>query len=212
MYAALYVVGDLETYQINPEQYLSANALPILDPLLKDRRPRNEWKYADLEPLLVDLKPGRSYATGKQMFQVATCHACHRFNEVGNAFAPDLSQLDAQWKPADLLKNIVEPSHTIHEKYQTWVFALNDGKVFTAVILEETADSYKVIENPLAKAEPLIISKSDVEERKKSDVSTMPKGLLDTLTRDEILDLLAYILAKGSAEHEYFQGSKHHHP
>ena len=29
----------------------------------------------------------------------------------------------------------------------------------------------------------------------------MPKGLVDTLTKDEILDLLAYINAAGRADH-----------
>lgn len=211
MYSALYVVSDLEGYQTGPDAYLAAHPVSIQDGLLKDRRPRTEWKYTDLEPLLADLKPGRSFGNGKQMFTVANCQACHRFNEVGNNFAPNLAELDPKWKAADLLKNIVEPSHLINEKYQTWVFAMNDGKTVTAIVLEETPDAYKVIENPLAKAEPRILKKADVEERKKSDVSTMPKGLLDTLSRDEILDLLAYIWSKGKPNHELFQGGKHDH-
>ena len=32
-----------------------------------------------------------------------------------------------------------------------------------------------------------------VDEQRKSDVSTMPEGLLDTFKRDEILDLLAFL-------------------
>jgi putative heme-binding domain-containing protein len=211
MYSALYVVSDLEGYQTGPDAYLAAHPVSIQDGLLKDRRPRTEWKYTDLEPLLADLKPGRSFGNGKQMFTVANCQACHRFNDVGNNFAPNLAELDPKWKAADLLKNIVEPSHLINEKYQTWVFAMNDGKTVTAIVLEETPDAYKVIENPLAKAEPRILKKADVEERKKSDVSTMPKGLLDTLSRDEILDLLAYIWSKGKPNHELFQGGKHDH-
>ena len=34
----------------------------------------------------------------------------------------------------------------------------------------------------------------------------MPKGLLDKLTREEILDLLAYIAAGGDPEHAVFKG------
>ena len=55
----------------------------------------------------------------------------------------------------------------------------------------------KVIENPLAKAEPMVLKKADIDERTKSPTSIMPKGLLDKLTREEILDLVAYIAAKG---------------
>ena len=42
-------------------------------------------------------------------------------------------------------------------------------------------------------------------------VSMMPKGLLEKLTREEILDLEAYIAAKGDAKHKLFQGEGHHH-
>ena len=64
----------------------------------------------------------------------------------------------------------------------------------------------KVIENPLAKAEPMVLKKSDIDERKKSPTSIMPKGLLDKLTREEILDLVAYIDRQGDPKHKLFQG------
>jgi putative heme-binding domain-containing protein len=211
MYSALYVVSDLEGYQTAPDAYLVAHPLAVKDAMLKDRRPRTEWKFSDLEPMLVDLKPGRSFGNGKQMFKVASCVACHKFDGQGNSFAPDLTQLDPKWTHADLVKNIVEPSFQINEKFQTWIFAMNDGKTVTGLILEEKPDSYKVIENPLLKAEPIVLKKADVEQKQKSNVSTMPKGLLDTLSRDEILDLLAYIISKGKPEHELFKGEKHGH-
>ena len=44
MYGALYVVEDLDAYLENPESYLAAHPLEVKDALLKDRRPRTEWK------------------------------------------------------------------------------------------------------------------------------------------------------------------------
>ncbi len=38
----------------------------------------------------------------------------------------------------------------------------------------------------------------------------MPKGLLDKLTREEILDLIAYIAARGDAKSPLFQGQHDH--
>src|SRR5262249_41898314 len=67
MHGALYVVGDLEEYQANPEAYLAKRPLPIADELLKFNRPRTEWKYEELAPVVKELK-GRSFANGKQMF------------------------------------------------------------------------------------------------------------------------------------------------
>ena len=37
-----------------------------------------------------------------------------------------------------------------------------------------------------------------------------PKGPLDKLTREEILDLLAYVAARGNAEDTVFQGGHGH--
>jgi hypothetical protein len=38
-----------------------------------------------------------------------------------------------------------------------------------------------------------------------SKVSPMPTGLLNVLTKDEILDLVAYVLAGGNPHHETFR-------
>ena len=63
-----------------------------------------------------------------------------------------------------------------------------------------------IVENPLASAVPKVIKKSEITARAKSPVSIMPKGLLDKLTREEILDLVAYIAAGGDPKHAVFQG------
>ena len=60
MYGALYVVDDLDAYLENPESYLAAHPLEIKDELLKDRRPRTEWKFDDLAAAVGELKDGRS--------------------------------------------------------------------------------------------------------------------------------------------------------
>ena len=79
------------------------------------------------------------------------------------------------------------------------------------MILEETPDAVKLIENPLAKAEARTIKKSEIASRQKSPVSMMPKGLLDKLSREEVLDLIAYIAAHGDRNHPLFQGGQEHH-
>src|SRR5262249_12242914 len=136
--------------------------------------------------------------------------SCHKLNGGGQEIGPDLTKLDPKLKPADILRDILEPSFRINEKYQTFVFALHSGQTVTGLILEETPETVKVIENPLAKAEPVILKKADIAERQKSPNSIMPKGLLDKLTREEILDLMAYVLAGGDQRHKLFQGGHEH--
>ncbi len=210
MYGAFYVVEDIAAYLADPPGYLAAHPLPILDDLLKNNRPRKEWTFDDLASSVEGLGGGRSFANGKQIFEVASCVSCHRMNGAGVEIGPDLAQLDAKMTPAEILRSLLEPSAKIDEKYQTHVFSLKSGKVVTGMILEETPGRIKVIENPLAKAEPVLLDRADIDERAKSPTSIMPKGLLDKLTREEILDLIAYIAARGDARSPLFHGQHEH--
>jgi putative heme-binding domain-containing protein len=214
MHGALYVVADLDAYLENPEAYLAKNPLPIKDELLKFNRPRTEWTLAELadEVKRMDQEGGRNYANGKQMFTVGTCVSCHKFNGQGNEFGPDLTKLDPkEFKDsADLLKHVLDPSLKIDDRYATYRIVLNDDTVITGVIVEEKDGVLKVIENPLASAKPREIKATDVVEKKKVATSMMPKGLLDKMTKDEILDLLAYVQSKGDPKHKLFQGGHHH--
>ena len=210
MYGALYVVADLDAYLEDPEAYLASHPLEIKDAMLKDRRPRTEWKFDDLAAAVGSLQHGRSHGNGKQLFQVAACVACHKLEGVGNQIGPDLAKLDEKFKSLDVLKELLDPSARINEKFQSYTFQLDSGRVVTGLVLEETPEVIKVIENPLVGAQPLELKPSEIEQRVKSTTSIMPKGLLDKLSREEILDLIAYVLARGHANDPLFQqGSGH---
>ena len=210
MYGAFYVVEDLAAYLADPTGYLTAHPLPILDDLLKNNRPRKEWTYDDLISSVEGLDHGRSFANGKQIFAVAACVSCHQLNGVGEPVGPNLAQLDPKMTRAEVLRSLLEPSAKIDEKYQSYAFALKSGKVVTGMIVESTPEKLKVSENPMAKAAPVWLDRSEIEEQTKSPLSIMPKGLLDKLTREEILDLVAYVLARGDAKAPVFQGAHAH--
>ena len=215
MFGALYVVADLDEYLANPDAYLAAHKVEAIDPLLKDRRPRTEWKLEDLSDVVANLSDDHghgehqhaapNYGNGKQLFTVANCVGCHKLDGVGREFGPDLTKLEPKWSSVDILKEILDPSLKINEKYQTNVIELGNGKVLTGLVVEETPEVIKLVENPLIKAEPIVIKRGDIVERTKSKVSIMPKGLLDKLTREEILELVAYVNARGDKNHPSFK-------
>lgn len=211
MYGALYVVEDLDAYLESPESYLAAHPLEIKDALLKDRRPRTEWKLEDLAGAVAELKAGRSYGSGKQIFTVANCVACHKMDGVGTAIGPELTKLDEKMHGQDVLKELLDPSARINEKFQSYAFELENGQVVTGLVLEDTPERIKVIENPLAKADAVVLKPAEVASRQKLNSSIMPKGLLDKLSREEILDLIAYVLARGNPDAAMFQGGHHQH-
>ena len=212
MFGAMYVVADLEGYLADPAAYLAAHPLEIRDELLKDRRPRTEWTLADLEGNIASMEKGRSFVHGRELFRTASCVSCHKMGDAGNAFGPELAKLDAKMTPVEIARHVLEPSLRIDEKYRSTTILTDDGRSITGLVVEETPMELAVVENPVAKAEPVRIKKNEIDERSTSPVSIMPKGLLDKLTRDEVLDLIAYVAARGQESSCLFNpdGCPHH--
>ena len=210
MYGALYVVADLDSYHANPAAYLAANPLPLRDELLKSIGRNTEWKFDDLIGGVRALPPGRSFEVGKNLFKVASCSACHKLNNEGREFGPDLTKIEpAKHTTEHILRSLVEPSKEILDKYRSYTLVLTSGKVVTGMILQETSTEVKLLVDPLAKGEPLVVPISEIEERSKSAVSIMPQGLMSKLTQEEIADLIAYIFARGNKQHMLYSGHQH---
>ncbi len=212
MFGAMYVVEDLEAYLADPAAYLAAHPLEMKDELLADRRPRTEWTFADLEASVAAMEKGRSFIHGRELFRTASCVACHTLGNEGNNFGPELAKLSTDMTAVEITRHILEPSLKIDEKYRSNTILTDDGRAITGLVVEETPTEIALVENPLAKAEPMRIQKSEIDERSLSPISIMPKGLLDRLTRDEVLDLIAYVTARGNEASHLFSpdGCPHH--
>ncbi|MFO1066025.1 MAG: PVC-type heme-binding CxxCH protein [Pirellulales bacterium] len=212
MFGALIVVENLDEYQASPEQYVQAHPLPIRDELLKTIGRNTQWKFEDFAAEVKQLPAGRSFEVGKSLFKSANCVGCHKLNGDGREFGPDLAKLDADKRKSDyLLRSMLEPSRDIHEKYQSVQILLDSGKVITGMVVEENDAVVKLLADPTAKGEPLSIPKDEIEQRTVSKVSIMPQGLLDRLTKEEVLDLLVYVAAGGNSKHALYGDHQHHH-
>jgi putative heme-binding domain-containing protein len=210
MYGALYVVADLKAYEADPAAYLAANKLEMKDDLLKYLGRNTDWQLDDLKGDVMHLSHrANNFAVGQQLFKAAACVGCHKLNGQGNNVGPDLTKLPPEYSKVDVLEHILNPSKKVDKKYQSNVISLTSGKVLTGLIVEETGDSLKLIDNPSAPDKITTIAKSDIEERTPSEVSIMPKGVLNKLTREEIFDLLAYVLGGGDKKNALFKGHEH---
>jgi putative heme-binding domain-containing protein len=210
MYGSLFVVADLDAFEADADAYLAAHGIEARDELLKSVRPIQQWKLEDLAAAAAELDQGRSFATGRRMFQLATCTSCHRLAGEGNEIGPDLTKLDVKLRPSDVLRHMIEPSWEINKDYQTFIVELNSGHIVTGLLVGQNETEIQLMENPLVSTQPRVIQRSEIAEQTKSPKSTMPEGLLDRLTREEILDLLAYVYARAN-EHDALFAGEHHH-
>jgi len=145
---------------------------------------------------------------GMRAFVKARCHQCHIVAGHGVNLGPDLVQSVKKLKGADLLREMIAPSSTIHEDFQNRRFLLDDGRVITGVVVSEDDQSFGVATNLLTPNSLTQVRKRDIEAQLVSKVSPMPEGLLNVLTKQEILDLHAYVQAGG---YELPEHIKHHH-
>ncbi|HKS37836.1 MAG TPA: c-type cytochrome [Verrucomicrobiae bacterium] len=157
-----------------------------------------EWKMEDLAPELDKVSKGRSFEKGKQAFNDAQCIACHRFGNEGGAVGPELGAASSKYTRRDILETIIEPSKVISEQYQNTALILKNGDEFSGRVMEENSRRIILMIDPLKQTQEEI-QKNQIKERQPSKVSPMPEGLVNILTKDEILDLLAYIESGGKA-------------
>jgi len=163
------------------------------------------WKVTDFRA--ADLAAsGRSHAAGKLAFERLGCAQCHKLQGQGGLFGPDLATLDKKKsEPKHLLESLIAPSRVVDEKFSLNTVILNTGAVVSGIVTKETAAELHLVADPLAGSRPRVVKKSTMIQRTKTASSIMPEGLVNSLQKNEILDLVAYVLARGEKSHKVFQ-------
>lgn len=173
-----------------------------------------EWKTADLAEDVTKLSAttpngraggggARNFNRGKEAFAAAQCLVCHRMRDEGGSTGPDLTAIAQRFTPRDILESITEPSKVVSEQFAATEFVLKNGDEVSGRILEETDQKYVVLTNPLQNGKT-DVKKSDVAKKQLAKLSPMPEGLINVLKKEEVLDLIAYLVAAGRDTHPLF--------
>ena len=156
-----------------------------------------EWKLSEFAGFDIPEATEKIVMRGMGAFMKANCNQCHVLAGHGVNLGPDLTDVTKRYKGNRLLQQLLEPSSEINEKYQTFKFLLNDGRVVSGVIANESKGHFDVMTNLLTPKQLTRVKKGDIEQQVKSKVSAMPAGLLDVLTQEEIRDLLSFLQSSG---------------
>ena len=92
----------------------------------------------------------------------------------------------------------------ISDQYRASTIDTVQGKRITGRILSEAGESVTVLTDPVDATKIVEIKKGDIEEMQPSPISLMPAKLFDTLNRDEVLDLLGYLMSRGNPNDPVF--------
>jgi putative heme-binding domain-containing protein len=177
-----------QTFETYPEEVRQA-----IQPLLKRLRVDTSKQLARLKEL-EDVLTGGDVRRGRVVFlgAKATCTACHTVGPEGGQIGPNLSKIGAIRTKRDLLEAIVFPSASFARGFEPFVVTTTKGKSYTGLPRRETADAVYLIG---ADRSEVRIARKLIESMEPGQVSIMPQGLDTQLTRQELRDLIAFLVS-----------------
>ena len=125
---------------------------------------------------------------GRFVYQ-RTCWSCHKMYGEGANVGPDLTGSNRA-NLSYLLSNILDPSGEIQDDYKAIVITTQDGRTYTGNI---TGENDRQLTLRTVGQEALQLNKSEIQSQEQTPNSLMPEGLLNTLTDEEIINLVAYL-------------------
>ena len=153
----------------------------------------SEAKASVIDELKKSLSEDRlqdaNLSRGRVLF-MRQCAKCHTLFDHGGTIGPNLTGAQRH-NIHYLLENIVDPSATVAKNYQMSVIVMNDGRVLNGTVVGENERSV-TLQTPDAR---MVVVREDIEESFAAQVSLMPDRLLDVLDKDEVRDLIGYLMS-----------------
>jgi len=209
-------LGDIKKHAIAsiPKNDMTQALRKLIDTAPKDNTPQftleamefvKDWTLDDLASSVASIhEGGRNYKSGRQMAGAGACYACHRFMGEGGALGPDLTSVGGKFSAHDLLESIIDPGKEISDQYGASNFNLKDGAVVSGRVMNMKGNTYWVNTDMMTPSTITNVKAEDIGSIEPSPVSMMPAGLINMMTKEDILDLLAYLISGGDPEHELF--------
>src|SRR5262249_12087233 len=116
--------------------------------------------------------------------------ACHTDADGQTPKGPHLVDIGQRSKAEELVESILKPSAKLAQGYETYRFAMLDGRIITGFVVSEGADVVLVREATGVQRE---LKRADIESRTQQKVSAMPEGIVNNLMPGQLADLIAYL-------------------
>ena len=190
----------LETATPDERKWLEQRKdVEVYDPfanLPKVKGPGRAWTVDEVEKIAESGLDGADLVHGKKMFRATLCAACHVVDGAGGAAGPSLATVAGRFAPRDLAMAIVDPSAEVSDQYAFDVIVLENGDQVIGKVIDEKDEQMIVAVNPFDFSQTVEVERGSIVSREASPASPMPGGLINSLNRDELRDLLAYLLKR----------------
>ncbi|WP_372717513.1 PVC-type heme-binding CxxCH protein [Novipirellula sp.] len=129
---------------------------------------------------------------GRRVFFRRGCSNCHMHSGRGTNTGPDLTRVAGQMTRPRMLESILNPSKEVGPLYVPWNVLTSDGHVLTGLKMDRPGAKNRL---RLQGADGNIfeVPREQIEQLQPSEKSIMPVGLEDSMTLDELADLIAFL-------------------
>ncbi|MFT5528191.1 MAG: putative membrane-bound dehydrogenase-like protein, partial [Pirellulaceae bacterium] len=131
------------------------------------------------------------FTRGQKLFQ-KNCAACHRLDNVGQEFGPNLAALTNKQSDA-LLVAMLDPNSAVEAKYASYTASTVNGRIYSGMLVSETGTQVTIQQ---ADGKKITLLRGDIEEIKATGKSFMPEGLEEKLNQQDIADLIDFVQRK----------------
>lgn len=128
---------------------------------------------------------------GEQLF-ASVCVACHKHGELGVDVGPPLADVKVK-PPEGLLSDILDPNRMFEARWSAYQIETVDGRSLSGIVQSETSD---VVVLAMMGGARETISRDAIKEMKSLDRTLMPEGLEAAIGKEQMADLLAFLLGK----------------
>jgi putative heme-binding domain-containing protein len=128
---------------------------------------------------------------GAEQLPQQSCLACHRIGETGIDFGPSLSEIGNKLSRDGMFAAILEPAASVSHGFDGWQLVLKSGASRAGFIVSETATEV-AIKEPSGMLSRVPVA--DIERRTAIPGSMMPAGLEHTMTTQQLVDLVEYLM------------------
>jgi putative heme-binding domain-containing protein len=127
------------------------------------------------------------------------CLKCHAIAGAGGLVGPDLLSIGASAQVDYLIDSLLLPNKQVKEGYNSLRVETKSGKQISGVKVRETPKELVLRDG---EDREVVIDKDDIDT-KADGGSLMPEGLVDPLTRGELLDLVRFLSELGKVGSPY---------
>jgi len=160
-------------------------------------QPEDPGKTLSVEAIVQHAETGGDPAAGELIYRRAelSCTLCHAIGGVGGTLGPDLSSLGASAPLDYLVESLVHPERKVKEGYHAVAYQLKDGSLAVGIPSRSTAD-HEFIQHMGGEQ---AIAKDSIQSKAIAGAggSLMPAGLIDSLNRHEIRNLVSFLRQLG---------------